>query len=73
MRKRPVFENAREALEQLKEEMAAELGVDGSQLDIGDLPSRSIGHYGGIYGGKIGGQMTKRLIEMGERELTGQK
>ncbi|MTI55784.1 small, acid-soluble spore protein, alpha/beta type [Geosporobacter ferrireducens] len=73
MSRRTVFGNAQEALEQLKEEMAAELGVDGSQLDTGDLPSRSIGHYGGIYGGKIGGQMTRRLIEMGEQQLTRRK
>ena len=73
MSRKSVFGNARAALEQLKEEMATELGIDGSKMDTGDLPSRSIGHYGGIYGGKIGGQMTRRLIEMGEQQLTKQK
>ena len=33
--------------------------------DKGNLPSRSLGQYGGT----IGGVMTKRLVEMGQKEL----
>ncbi|SDK70144.1 small, acid-soluble spore protein, alpha/beta type [Natronincola ferrireducens] len=45
-------------------EIAKELGID-----KGDLPSRVIGYYGGA----IGGLMTRRLIEMGEKNLINKK
>ena len=34
-------------------------------MDKGELSSNILGYYGG----RIGGQMTKRLVEMGQRDL----
>lgn len=49
-------------LEQMKLEIAAEFGIDNYDLiDKGELPSR--------VNGKIGGEMTKRLIELGKMQL----
>lgn len=49
-------------LQQMKLEIAAEFGVDNYDLiDKGELPSR--------LNGKIGGEMTKRLIELGKMQL----
>lgn len=53
---------AREAFEKMKTEMGSELGMT---TDKGDLPSR----LNGLYGGYVGGQMTRKLVEMGERQL----
>ena len=49
-------------LQQMKLEIAAEFGVDNYDLiDKGELPSR--------LNGKIGGEMTRRLIELGKMQL----
>ena len=54
-----------DALEQMKYEIATELGyADYATMDKGELPSR--------INGMIGGTMTKRLIEMGQQALAGQ-
>lgn len=53
---------ARKALTQMKLEIAAELGItDYDKIDKGELSARQ--------NGQIGGEMTKRLIEMGQRAL----
>lgn len=51
------------ALDNMKYEVARELGVNLKQGYNGDLPSRQAGY--------IGGYMTKRLIEQAERSMSG--
>ena len=49
-------------LQQMKLEIAAEFGFENyDSIDKGELPSR--------VNGKIGGEMTKRLIELGKMQL----
>ena len=49
-------------LQQMKLEIAAEFGIENyDSIDKGELPSR--------LNGKIGGEMTKRLIELGKMQL----
>ena len=52
---------ARAALDNLKFEIARELGINFKQGYNGDLPSRQAG--------SIGGYMVKRLIEQAERQM----
>ena len=54
---------AKDALNQMKYEIASELGINLKQGYNGDLPSRQAGY--------IGGYMTKRLIEQAERSMSG--
>ena len=54
---------AKGALNQMKYEIASELGINLKQGYNGDLPSRQAGY--------IGGYMTKRLIEQAERSMSG--
>ena len=56
---------ARAALDNMKFEIASELGINLKQGYNGDLPSRQAGY--------IGGYMTKRLIEQAERAMSGQQ
>lgn len=58
-----VVKNARGALDQLKYEVANEVGVPLKQGYNGDLPARDAG--------KVGGQMVKRMIQVAERSLGG--
>ena len=53
--------NARQALNDMKYEIARELGVNLKQGYNGDLPSRQAGY--------IGGYMVKRLIEQAENQM----
>ncbi len=53
--------NAKEGLNNLKFEVARELGVDLKQGYNGNLTSKDAGH--------IGGNMVKKLIEKGEQSL----
>lgn len=54
---------ARAALDNMKYEIAGELGINLKQGYNGDLPSRQAG--------SIGGYMVKRLIEQAERQMAG--
>ena len=54
---------AREALNNMKHEIASELGINLKQGYNGDLSSRQAGY--------IGGYMVKRLIEQAERSMSG--
>ncbi len=54
---------ARQALDNMKYEIAGELGINLKQGYNGDLPSRQAGY--------IGGYMVKRLIEQAERQMAG--
>lgn len=61
---RAAVPQAKGALNQMKYEIASELGINLKQGYNGDLPSRQAGY--------IGGYMTKRLIEQAERSMSGQ-
>jgi len=55
---------ARQALDQMKTEIATELGMTNYEtMDKGNLPSRQNGY--------VGGYMTKRLVEMAQRNMSG--
>ncbi|MTI65128.1 MAG: alpha/beta-type small acid-soluble spore protein [Firmicutes bacterium] len=61
-RKKIVVPEAREALNQLKLEIANELGLtDYDNIDKGNLTSRQNGY--------VGGYMTKRLVEMAQTQM----
>lgn len=56
--------NAKPALNSLKTEIANELGLSNyEQTDKGNLTARQNGY--------VGGYMTKRLVEMAERQMAG--
>ena len=59
-----VVPEAKQALNNMKYEIAGELGINLKQGYNGDLPSRQAGY--------IGGYMTKRLIEQAERAMSQQ-
>lgn len=54
---------ARQALEQLKQETAAELGIPNYQGYLGDLPSKQ--------NGAVGGHMVRKMIRFAEQSLSG--
>ncbi len=60
-----VVPEAKQALNNMKYEIANELGINLKQGYNGDMPSRQAGY--------IGGYMVKRLIENAERAMSGQK
>lgn len=62
---RIVNPNAREALDKFKYEVANEVGVNLKQGYNGDLTSAQAG--------KIGGQMTKKLVAQAENQMQGNK
>lgn len=56
--------SAKPALNNLKTEVAGELGLNNyEQIDKGNLTARQNGY--------VGGYMTKKLVEMAERQLSG--
>jgi len=58
-----VVPEAREALNQLKLEIASELGIDNyNSIDKGNLPSRVNGY--------VGGYMVKKLVEDAQKQLS---
>ncbi|WP_353094105.1 alpha/beta-type small acid-soluble spore protein [Tissierella praeacuta] len=59
-----VVPGARQALDQMKVEIASELGMANyDSMDKGNLPSRQNGY--------VGGYMTKKLVEMAQQNLSG--
>jgi hypothetical protein len=62
---RVVVPEAKGALNNMKYEIASELGINLKKGYNGDLPSRQAGY--------IGGYMTKRLIEQAERAMSQQQ
>ena len=60
---RTLVPEAKQALNNMKFEIANELGINLKQGYNGDLPSRQAGY--------IGGYMVKRLIENAERAMSG--
>ena len=59
----PNVPEARAALDNMKFEIASELGINLKQGYNGDLPSRQAGY--------IGGYMVKRMIEQQARQMSG--
>jgi len=58
-----IVPEAREALNQMKLEIARELGMPNyDEIDKGELPSRQNGYVGGF--------MTKRLVEMAQKQMS---
>lgn len=56
--------NAKNGLNNMKTEIANELGITGyDTMDKGNLTARQNGY--------VGGYMTKRLVEMAEQQLSG--
>lgn len=54
---------ARQALDQMKLEIASELGMSNyDSLDKGNLPSRQNGY--------VGGYMTKRMVEFAQQNMS---
>ncbi len=63
-RNKIVVQEARQALDQLKNETASELGITNyGSMDKGDLSSRQNGY--------VGGYMTKKLISYAEQQMAG--
>ena len=60
---RTVVPEAKQALNNMKFEIANELGINLKQGYNGDMPSRQAGY--------IGGYMVKRMIEQAERAMSG--
>lgn len=59
-----VVPGARQALDQMKLEIASELGMANyDSLDKGNLPSRQNGY--------VGGYMTKKLVQMAQQNMSG--
>ena len=59
-----VVPQAKQALNQMKLEIANELGMaDYQQVDKGNLTARQNGY--------VGGNMTKKLVEMAEQQMAG--
>lgn len=55
---------ARQALDQMKIEVASELGMANyDSMDKGNLPSRQNGY--------VGGNMTKKLVQMAQQNMGG--
>lgn len=60
-----VVPQAKQALNQMKLEIANELGLQNyNQIDKGNLTSRQNGY--------VGGYMTKNLVELAQRQMAGQ-
>ncbi|MBQ7867358.1 MAG: alpha/beta-type small acid-soluble spore protein [Clostridia bacterium] len=62
---RPEVPEAKQALNNMKYEIARELGINLKQGYNGDLTARENGY--------VGGYMVKRLIEQAERQMSGQQ
>ena len=61
---RQVVPEAKAALNQMKLEMAGELGMSNYEnIDKGNLTARQNGY--------VGGYMTKKLVEMAEKQMAG--
>ena len=61
-----VVPQAKQALNQMKLEIANELGIANyQQMDKGNLTARENGY--------VGGYMTKKLVEMAEQQMAGKQ
>lgn len=64
---RPIHPNARLALNQMKYEIARELGMESDDLTSENTGLNSVQNI--FFAGNVGGHMTKRLVEIGEKQL----
>ncbi len=60
-----VNQNAKEALNQMKLEIANEVGVPTSHINGANLTAQELG----TLGGRVGGLMSRKLVQMGEEAL----
>ena len=60
-----VYPNAKKALQEMKLEIANELGTQTSNK----YGSNNTAYENGLLGGRVGGLMSKRLVEMGQQAL----
>lgn len=65
MANKPANPNAKAALNQMKLEIANELGMQTENINGASKTS----YQNGEIGGRVGGQMSKKLVEIGQREL----
>ena len=65
MGKKIVNQNAKKALQDMKLEIANELGAETSNK----YGSNNTSYENGQLGGRVGGLMSKRLVEMGQQAL----
>ncbi len=65
MTKKLANPNAKSALNQMKLEIANELGVSSNNVD----GAKNSAYENGVLGGRVGGLMSKRLVEMGQEQL----
>ncbi|AUN13680.1 alpha/beta-type small acid-soluble spore protein [Paraclostridium sordellii] len=65
MTNKPLVNNAKEALNQMKLEMAGELGIQNNHVD----GANKTAYENGLMAGSIGAMMTKKLVKMGEEQL----
>lgn len=71
-KKNKVAPEAKRAIERLKIETARELGVDSSnKTDMGDFTSKEIGAMART--GRLGGTMTKKMVQSAEQSLINNK
>ncbi|MCX7841563.1 MAG: alpha/beta-type small acid-soluble spore protein [Clostridia bacterium] len=61
--KKNLVPGAKSALNKMKHEIASQVGVNLKQGYNGDLPAREAG--------KVGGNITKKLIQMAESQMAG--
>jgi len=71
---RPLVSAAKLALEEFKDEVASEIGLD--RIDDneykGDITAREAGMLANMTNGRnIGGEMVKRMIENAEKQMIG--
>ncbi|MEG1311444.1 MAG: alpha/beta-type small acid-soluble spore protein [Romboutsia sp.] len=65
MSNKQVNQNAKKALNQMKLEIANELGIETNNINGATNTSQENGKMGG----NLGGIMSRKLVEMGEKEL----
>ncbi|WP_243155175.1 alpha/beta-type small acid-soluble spore protein [Romboutsia sp. CE17] len=65
MANKPVDPNAKAALNQMKLEIANELGMEAKN----EYGANETSYHNGEIGGRVGGQMSKKLVQMGEEAL----
>ena len=65
MTKKLANPNAKSALNQMKLEIANELGISSNNMD----GTKHSAYENGVLGGRVGGLMSKRLVEMGQEQL----
>jgi hypothetical protein len=68
-------DNYEERLDELKYEVAEDLGLKEKIEDVGweNMTTKEVGKIGGRMGGKIGGNMVKKMVAMAEDNMLNQR